>query len=137
MLHYPMPVNVEIRPVEIQLPRLPAASAKRRVGHKTKLALLGGAIRNGEIPTQRTLADALGVCVAMISAAENLNAADTAAVEAGNRPLIPRGRPVLSLPAPADLAEAPAAQPTDSDLVSLVRRVGPERIWAAIEAVLN
>jgi hypothetical protein len=127
MLHYPVPVNGGVRPVEIKLPVFPAAPAKHRVSRKMCLALLAAAIRRGVRPTQRELAEALGISVNMISVAEGLNGRERAEVEAGERPLIMPAGP-RCLPAPLSAAVTPADPISSEALAEIVRKVGVDRI---------
>jgi hypothetical protein len=152
MLYIPVPVNGDIRPVDAPV-ALPARPTKHRPSRKKKLALLAADIRRGEVPTQRALAHALGISVAMISAAEILTPAAREAVAAGERPLMmPTG--LARLPAPAaqpDIADdneivgiirkaAKAALPdmiTDQALDEIVRVAGVDRVLAAVEPHLS
>jgi hypothetical protein len=136
--HFSIPVNRAVRRVDATV-ALPARPPKHRPSRKKKLALLAADIRHGAIPTQKALADALGICVTMISAAENLSSTERAAVDARERPLIMPTR-LAYLLAPVGQLESKAAQPdliTDQALTEIVRTAGVDRVLAAVEPFLS
>jgi hypothetical protein len=132
MLHYTVAVNGAVQPVEVKASNVPAMPGRHRVSRKMCLALLAASIRRGERPTQRELANALGISVNLVSAAENLTGTERAALNEGRRPLILQSIPPRML--------APPVQPgqiSELALAEIVRVAGVDRVLAAVEPFLS
>jgi len=111
---------------------------------KTALAFVGKRVRHGMVElelTNKAIAQVLGVSVAYLNAAEQCDEVDEYEVKKGLRPLIwPKDGKVAnggSEPATIYLDLAPGTVVSDVQLDDIVRCVGPERAWDAIQRTMT
>jgi hypothetical protein len=110
---------------------------------KPQLAFVGKKIKHGMIElelTNKAIAQALGVSVAYLNAAEQCDEIDEHEVKEGLRPLIwPKDGKAAngeSEPASGSLDLAPGTIISDVQLDDIARCVGPERMWDALNRAL-
>jgi hypothetical protein len=98
---------------------------------KAERALIGAAILEGAVQPQdfplRIVSQMVGCSTSYLLAAERLAPQAREAVRRGHRPLV--FSPPHQLP-------KPTIPPTDEQLIELAHRVGAERLFRAIEAVV-
>jgi len=111
---------------------------------KPQLAFVGKKIKHGMIElelTNKAIAQVLGVSVAYLNAAEQCDEIDEYEVKEGLRPLIwPKNGKAAngeSEPASDSLDLAPGTVISDVQLDDIVRCVGPERAWDAIQRTMT